>query len=50
MALLRESVRKQVQAGSNLASKDEVNPAELIQQSRRNGEPGIIFVAINCRL
>ena len=31
-------------------SKDEVNPAGLIQQSRRNGDPGIIFVAINYRL
>jgi carboxylesterase type B len=31
-------------------SKDEVNPSGLIQQSRRNGEPGIIFVAINYRL
>ncbi len=31
-------------------SKDEVNPAGLIQQSRRNGDAGIIFVAINYRL
>lgn len=31
-------------------SKDEVNPAGLIHQSRRNGDPGIIFVAINYRL
>ncbi|KAL2131605.1 hypothetical protein VTI74DRAFT_4821 [Chaetomium olivicolor] len=30
-------------------SKDEVNPAGLIQQSRRNGEPGIVFVTINYR-
>ncbi len=31
-------------------SKDEVNPAGLIAQSRRNGAPGIVFVAINYRL
>ena len=31
-------------------SKDEVNPAGLIQQSRRNGDEGVIFVAINYRL
>lgn len=31
-------------------SKDQVNPAGLIAQSRRNGAPGIVFVAINYRL
>jgi hypothetical protein len=31
-------------------SKDDVNPAGLIQQSRRNGDPGVIVVAINYRL
>jgi carboxylesterase type B len=31
-------------------SKNEVNPAGLIHQSRRDGQPGMIFVAINYRL
>ena len=31
-------------------AKDQVNPAGLIAESRRDGAPGIIFVAINYRL
>ena len=31
-------------------SKDEVNPAGLIAQSRRNGDPGLIVISINYRL
>lgn len=31
-------------------AKDLNNPARLIDESRRNGSPGIVFVAINYRL
>ncbi|KAK0623778.1 Alpha/Beta hydrolase protein [Immersiella caudata] len=31
-------------------AKNEVNPAGLIAQSRRDGAPGVVFVAINYRL